>query len=70
MEKSGSIKFLNQEIKKLEKIRNELQGVCKHTETSVKFINSNNTPRIVCNECDKDIGYPDREKLSLFLTGR
>ena len=39
MEKTGSIKFLNQEIKKLEKIRSELQERCLHKETSIKIYN-------------------------------
>jgi len=70
MEKTGSIKFLNQEIKKLEKIRNELQEECLHKETSIKFITTDTTPRLICSNCDKSIGYPDKEQLDVFLTGR
>ncbi len=70
MEKTGSIKFLNQEIKKLEKIRSELQEECLHKETSIKFITTDTTPRLICSCCEKHIGYPDKEQLDVFLTGR
>ena len=70
MEKTGKVKFINSEIKKLEKLKTEIQDKCKHEETEIKFINGGNTPREVCKKCEKDLRYPDRSKLDLFLSGK
>lgn len=70
MEKTGKVKFINSEIKKLEKLKDEIQSECKHEDTEIKFINGGSTPREVCKKCEKDLKYPDREKLELFLSGR
>jgi len=70
MEKTGKVKFINSEIKKLEKLKIDIQSECKHKETEIKFIEGGNTPREICKECEKDLRYPDREKLELFLFGR
>ena len=70
MEKTGKVKFINSEIKKLEKLKNEIQDECKHEETEIKFINGTNTPREVCKNCEKDLRYPDKSKLDLFLSGK
>jgi hypothetical protein len=69
MEKTGQISQINQEIKKLEKIRDEIQDGCRHNKTTIKFDN-NNTPRVVCCECEKNLRYPSREKLEVFLDGK
>ena len=70
MEKTGKVKFINSEIKKLDKLKTEIQDECKHEETEIKFINGGNTPREVCKKCEKDLRYPDRSKLDLFLSGK
>lgn len=69
MEKTGQVSQINQEIKELEKIRDEIQNECRHSKTTIKFDN-NNTPRVVCCECEKDLRYPSREKLEVFLEGK
>ena len=70
MEKTGKVKFINSEIKKLEKLKDEIQSECKHEETEIKFINGGNTPRVVCSNCEKDLKYPDKERLDTFLHGK
>jgi len=69
MEKIGQVSQINQEIKKLEKIRDGIQDECRHNKTTIKF-DINNTPRVVCCECEKDLRYPSREKLEVFLEGK
>lgn len=70
MEKTGKIKFINEEIKKLENIKKEIQGECTHKETYVKFLENSSTPKSVCCDCEKEIGYPTQEKLDEFLLGK
>ncbi len=70
MEKTGKVKFINNEIKKLENLKNEIQGECKHNDTEIKFINGGNTPRVICSLCEKDLRYPDKEQLEDFLQGK
>jgi len=69
MEKAGKAKLINEEIKKLEKIRDDLQSLCLHKNTTVKFDN-NNTLRVVCCDCDKNINYPSKKELENFLEGK
>jgi hypothetical protein len=69
MEKTGQVKQINQEIKNLEKIRNEIQNDCTHKETTIKFDNTN-TPRVMCCDCEKNLSYPSRQELEVFLTGK
>jgi hypothetical protein len=68
MEKTGKIKQINQEIKNLEKIRDEIQSNCRHKETYVKFSEKGGTPKTVCCNCEKEIGYPPQNKLEKFLS--
>lgn len=67
MEKSGKVKSINDEIKKLEKLRSEIQNECSHKETYVKFTESGNTPKLICCLCEKEVGYPSQKKLDYFL---
>jgi hypothetical protein len=66
MEKTGKVKFINEEIKKLEKIREDLQELCLHKDTTVKFDESNNL-RVVCCDCDKKLKYPSQKELETFF---
>jgi len=70
MEKTGKVNFINSEIKKLEQLKNEIQNECKHKNTKIKFVEGKNTPRVVCEECDKDLCYPDNKRLETFLSGK
>ena len=67
MEKTGKVKFINEEIKKLEKLKNEIQDSCTHKETYIKFSDRVGTPKTICSNCEKEIGYPSKEKLDKFL---
>jgi|DEB0MinimDraft_10_1074344.scaffolds.fasta_scaffold59920_2 hypothetical protein len=69
MEKTGQVKQINQEIKNLEKIRNEIQSGCTHKEKTIKF-DDTNTPRVMCCNCEKNLSYPSRQELEVFLTGK
>ena len=68
MDKTGKVNFINSEIKKLEKLRKEIQDQCQHNKTYVKFSENGNTPKSVCCECEKEVGYPSQEKLEEFLS--
>lgn len=70
MEKTGKVKYINEEIKKLEKIKKDIQTDCNHNQTCVKFTKENNTPKTVCCVCEKEIRYPTKEELELFLQGK
>jgi len=69
MEKIGKITQINQEIQNLQRIKTEIQDGCHHKKTTIKF-DSTNTPRVMCCECEKDLSYPSREELEVFLTGK
>jgi hypothetical protein len=69
MEKIGQITQINQQIKNLEKIKSEIQNGCDHKKTTIKF-DSSNTPRVMCCECEKDLSYPSKEELQVFLFGK
>lgn len=69
MEKTGKVKFINSEIKKLENLRSEIQDSCNHKETYIKFSENGGTPKSVCCDCEKEVGYPSQEKLEKFLQG-
>lgn len=70
MEKTGKVNFINSEIKKLEQLKNEIQNECRHKHTKIKFIDGGNIPKVVCEECDKDLCYPDTKRLETFLSGK
>jgi hypothetical protein len=69
MEKTGKVKQINQEIKNLEKIRDEIQNGCLHKKTIIKF-DISNTPRVVCSECEKNLKYPNQKELEDFLINK
>lgn len=57
--KSSELKLL---IEKYQKSLEEIQEECKH-EPILKLVSENgvtSTLRIVCNNCDKIIGYPSK----------
>ena len=70
MEKTGKVKYINDEIKKLENLKKEIQSECKHEQTCVKFTSGGNTPKTICCTCEKEIGYPSKERLEEFLSGK
>lgn len=70
MDKTGKVKSLNDQIKELEKIREQIQTECKHKNTYLKFTNETSKVKEFCCECEKELGYPENKKLDLFLSGR
>ena len=54
MDKTGKVKSLNNEIKKLEKLREEIQNECKHKDTYLKFEQGGSTIRVYCPDRDYD----------------
>lgn len=67
MDKIGKISLINQEIKKLEKLKEEIQDECKHKTTYIKFSETGGVPKSICKDCEKEIGYPTKDKLEKFL---
>jgi len=58
------IKKHKEEVNTLNERINELQEMCKHTETDIKNVSTSVfTLRKVCNICDKIIGYPTNSEL-------
>jgi hypothetical protein len=70
MDKTGKVKSLNNEIKKLEKLREEIQSECKHKDTYLKFEDGGSTIRVYCRDCEKNMGVPNPKDVELFLSGK
>lgn len=70
MDKTGKVKSLNNEIKKLEKLREEIQSECKHKDTYLKFEQGSSTIRVYCLDCEKKMGVPSPKDVELFLSGK
>jgi hypothetical protein len=70
MDKTGKVKSLNNEIKKLEKLREEIQSECQHKNTYLKFEDGSSTIRIYCRDCEKKMGAPSPRDIELFLSGK
>ena len=70
MDKTGKVKSLNNEIKKLEKLREEIQSECKHKDTYLKFEDGGSTTRVYCRDCEKNMGVPNPKDVELFLSGK
>jgi len=70
MDKIGKVKSLNDQIKELEKIREEIQTECRHKNTYLKFADGTSKVKEYCCDCEKELGYPEPKKLDFFLSGR
>lgn len=72
MEESNESNILNQvtkieqEVKDLEKQKENLQESCKHPETHVGF-NETKDMRLFCKQCKKEVGWPSKEQQTKFL---
>jgi hypothetical protein len=66
-ENSKKITEIDEQIKALNKEKEEIQSKCIHKETKVKLEIGTNTPKLYCSVCNKEIGYPSREQLNDFL---
>ena len=70
MDKTGKLKSINKKIKKLEKIREEIQSECRHENTYLKFEDGTSTIREFCVKCEKKMGIPNLKDVELFLWGK
>lgn len=53
------------EVSKLNKVIDELQEECRHTDTELKNTSSGIlTLRTICKYCDKVLGYPTEDEIS------
>jgi len=64
---NARINELNKQIKDLEKEKTEIQQVCSHKLTKVKFLEGTNTMRLFCKECDSLLGFPTQQEIDEFL---
>lgn len=70
MNKIGKVKSLNDEIKKLEKLRSEIQDECRHKDKYLKFEDGSSKIREYCRNCEKKIGIPSTKDVDIFLSGK
>ena len=53
-------------LNQIEKELNSIQDNCKHPSTITRF-NKQNSVRIFCAECDKELGMPKADQIQEFL---
>jgi len=70
MDKTGKVKSLNSEIKRLEKLKEEIQSDCRHKNTYLKFEGDCSTIRVYCRDCEKQMGIPNPKDVEIFLSGK
>jgi len=54
---------IEEEIKTLKKTLDERQKECPHTNYTIKYLLNVSSPKRVCDECNKDIGYGTDQEL-------
>mgnify|MGYP005637311583 FL=1 len=54
---------IEEEIKTLKKTLDEIQKECPHTDYTIKYLPNVSSPKRVCDECNKDIGYGTDQEL-------
>lgn len=64
------IKDIDNQIKILQEKKKEIQSDCVHKTTFLKFIDGSNVIKEFCKKCGKDIGYPQKDDLDIFLNGK
>jgi wobble nucleotide-excising tRNase len=52
-----NVEKIEEEIKSLEKTLDEIQTGCPHANYTIKYISDTNSPKRVCDNCNKDLGY-------------
>jgi uncharacterized protein YlaI len=57
---------LQNQLHTIERELNSLQEKCIHPTTITKF-DKNNSVRIFCTECDKEVGMPSEQQIQEFL---
>jgi len=58
-----SVEKIEKEIKTLKKTLDEIQEDCLHTSYKIKYLPNAKSPKRVCDECNKDIGYATDQEL-------
>lgn len=67
MEYVQEINRINTEIKKLEKEKECIQGMCCHQERKIKFIDNLKSYMYICKDCDSILSHPSKEDLMEYL---
>lgn len=67
--KTEQTKQIKNSIRNLEKELHEIQAKCSHKEYNISNCQKENSGvllRKVCNECQKEIGYPSQDEIDLW----
>lgn len=64
---SVKISSIEAEIKRLERLKVDIQSTCDHPESSARF-NDKNSIRVFCNDCNFELGYPNSNQIKAFLS--
>jgi peptidoglycan hydrolase CwlO-like protein len=56
-------KEIENEIKSLKNTLDVIQNDCQHKDYTIKYIQEVKSPKRVCDECNKDIGYATDKEL-------
>jgi len=69
LNESNSVKVssIEAEIKRLEKLKADIQVDCLHTESIARF-NDKNSIRVYCSVCNFELGYPTSNQIKTFLS--
>jgi len=61
-----NVSQLQGKLHQIEKELNSIQDKCTHPSTTTRF-NKQNSIRIFCVECDKELGMPSETQVKKFL---
>jgi DNA-binding MarR family transcriptional regulator len=64
---SITVSNIEAEIKRLEKLKGDIQAECPHAESYARF-NDKNSIRIFCVACNRELGYPNSNQIKTFLS--
>tara|TARA_B100001758_G_C18216255_1_gene507814 strand:- start:610 stop:822 length:213 start_codon:yes stop_codon:yes gene_type:complete len=59
----SSVDEIKNQIKSLQEQLIDIQSQCKHTTYNVRYTEEGKTVLKICVECDKVLGYPNKEDL-------
>jgi hypothetical protein len=62
-----TISNIDVEIKRLEKLKFDIQSECQHEESYARF-NEKNSIRVYCSICNFELGYPTANQIKTFLS--
>lgn len=58
-----NVEKIEKKIKTLKRTLDEIQKDCPHTSYKIKYLPNVKSPKRVCDECNKDIGYATDKEL-------